>query len=291
MKRDTLAAFFRRAVVAALPLLGACDSNQCGGSWTVDGGVADIGCGWHCQLPGGRSTVFCEDSTNQSGGVITVCHTDCTGRRPSGLARATFTGSTLGRHFARMAHLEAASVPAFRRLRAELRRHGAPRRLLDACSRAAADEMRHVRATTRLARRFGGRVARVSLAPFESRALIDLAVENVREGCVRESFGALILTWQARAARDREVRSVLETLATDETRHAELAWAINDWLQTRLSPAQATVLERARREELAAIGEQIESAPDRELVDTVGMPSPRVARSLHRAFSRLPRRG
>jgi hypothetical protein len=195
------------------------------------------------------------------------------------------SGSTLGRHFARMAHLEAASVPAFRRLRAELRRHGAPRRMIDACTRAAADEVRHARAATRLARRFGATVPRVRLAPATQRTLLDLAVENAREGCVRESFGALLLTWQARAAADAEVRQLAQQLAGDETRHAELAWQIDAWVRARLSATERAQVRRARREELAAMAAQIEAAEGGELVDVAGLPPPRAARALYGAFA------
>jgi hypothetical protein len=298
MKRDTLAAFFRRAVIAALPLVGGCDATaisvngdggqdlasflgRCAQPRIVDGGLDDGGCIARCA--GG--SINCEASTNDGGGEVTICYPGCTGRRPEGLARRSFSGSSLGRHFARMAHLEAASVPAFRRLRAELRRHGAPRRLLDACTRAARDEVRHARAAARLARRFGARVPRVKLAPAQARTLLELAVENVREGCVRESFGALLLTWQARTAGDGVVRQIAASLAADETRHAELAWQIDAWARTRLSQRERARLRRVRRDELAAVARQLEGDGDGALVEVAGLPPPVAARALYRAFA------
>ena len=89
---------------------------------------------------------------------------DCTmpaecgaGRRPAGFSpvRGRQAPSLVAAWLARAAELEAASVDAFRILRDELAAHGAPRRLLRACSRAAADERRHARLATSLARRRG----------------------------------------------------------------------------------------------------------------------------------------
>ena len=290
MRRSTLAAFFRHAVIAALPLAAGCEpGTNCGATWTVDGGADnDGGCFARCaQPPATRSTGFCHESTNSSGGVVTVCQPDCTGRRPAGLARAEIRGSALGAHFARMAHLEAASVPAFRRLRAELRAHGAPRRLLDGCTRAARDEVRHARAAARLARRFGAETPRVVLQSAAPRPLMTIAVENAREGCVRESFGALLLTWQARAAADPGVRELLAGLAEDETRHAELAWAVDAWLRTRLPASERARLRQVRRDELAQLAVQVDAAVDAELRDRAGLPPPPVARALHRAFAKV----
>jgi hypothetical protein len=295
MRRDTLASFFQRAVLAALPLLGACGGspgpNNCGnGTWTVDGGVGDLGCIARCIQPNGPSTPFCDEKTNSGGGLVTECHPDCTGRRPAGLAHASVRGSSLGAHFARMAHLEAASVPAFRRLRAELRVHGAPRRLVDACTRAARDEVRHARAVGRLARRFASRPPQVTLAAVRARPLLALAKENACEGCVRESFGALVATWQARTAEDRAVRRLMTGIAVDETRHAELAWEIDGWLRTRLGRQERAEVERARDEELAQLAAALDRAPDAELARAVGLPPPEAARLLHRAFAREVRR-
>src|SRR5262249_18706716 len=126
------------------------------------------------------------------------------GRIPAGLARprrrrAASPGvapSTLGAYFADAAHLEDASVHAFRRLRRELLAHGAPPRLLRAAERAARDEIRHARLTGRLARRFGGDLCRARVKKLATRPLDEVAIENAVEGCVRETFGAMVATFQ-----------------------------------------------------------------------------------------------
>ena len=53
--------------------------------------------------------------------------------------------------------------------------------------------------------------------------------ENAREGCVRETFGALIAMHQAERAGDPIIRRAMRRIAEEETRHAELAWEVASW--------------------------------------------------------------
>src|SRR5205823_2406284 len=140
----------------------------------------------------------------------------------------------LGEHFARVAHLEAASVHAFVRLGRELDAHGAPKRLLDAAARAARDEIRHARVTARIARRFGASPPPARVRQLAVRSLAAVAIENAVEGCVRETFGALVAKWQADHAGDAEVATAMERIARDESDHAALSWAIAGWSAARL---------------------------------------------------------
>jgi rubrerythrin len=185
------------------------------------------------------------------------------GRRPAGLARprAPHAGTALGRHFASAAHLEAASVHAFERLAEELEHHGASRQLARAARRSARDEVRHARDTSRLARRFGGDPPSVRVGPKRARTLVAVALENAVEGCVRETFGALLATHQARCARDAEIRRVMRRIAVDETRHAALAWAIareieprlDDGTRRRIARARARAVSKLRRDAAAGM--------------------------------------
>ena len=73
------------------------------------------------------------------GSTLTIHFTGTTtcGRRPAGLRpwRVPTRGSSAGRWLAEAAALEAASVPAFRRLARELAAHGAPARLVERARR------------------------------------------------------------------------------------------------------------------------------------------------------------
>ncbi|WP_147443922.1 hypothetical protein [Corallococcus sicarius] len=212
------------------------------------------------------------------------------GRRPEGLrdALASQSGDALGALFAHAAWLEAASVPAFLRLADELKAHGAPESLVKAARRSAGDEVRHTRAMQALAQRHGATMPDVDLPPFESRSLEEMILENAVEGCVRETFGAFVAGWQSRTAQDTEVRGTLRTIARDEVRHAELAWAVDAWAQEKLTPAQRQRLLQARQDALRILGDEVEAQrlPE-ELIREAGMPSRDQARTLFQGLSTL----
>jgi hypothetical protein len=51
--------------------------------------------------------------------------------------------------------------------------------------------------TADLARRHGVAPLPIKVGAFPARSLEDLAVENATEGCVRETYGALLALWQS----------------------------------------------------------------------------------------------
>jgi len=202
------------------------------------------------------------------------------GRRPDGLEAVVDTPgpSVLGEHFAMVAHLEAASIEAFMRLAEELNAHGAPTPLIRAATRAARDEARHARLTARQAARFGASVPTVRIAPSLVRSLEALAIENTVEGCVGETFGALVAGWQAQSATDPEISTAMKSIADDETGHAELAWRVATWIDSKLSnDARLRVVAERRRAVAALVGRFAEETPS-VLVDLAGLPT--VAQSL-----------
>lgn len=211
------------------------------------------------------------------------------GRRPRGLApsrrerAASARSSALGHYFAETAHLEKASIVAFRILRADLMRLGAPRELVRSADRAARDEVRHARETARIARRFRANAPHVCVdSDNAERTIEDLAIENAVEGCVRETFGALVASWQAATAQDKAIAIAMRGISTDETRHAALAWSIAEWSMKRLDFASR---QRARAAAENAIVE-LEAAATREphpdLVCRAGVPDMRTQREMLR---------
>lgn len=181
--------------------------------------------------------------------VLEVGRPDCViGRRPPGLHLAMPEGDTaLGRHFANATQLESAAVHAFVRLFHELEAHEAPYALRARAMVGAADEVRHARSTLALARRFGGRPRLPLVAPPALRSLADVATENAVEGCVRETFGALLAHRQALHAADPEIAAELRVIAEEETRHAALSWEIDAWAQHHLGRRERCELAEARR--------------------------------------------
>jgi hypothetical protein len=90
----------------------------------------------------------------------------------------------------------------------------------------------------RLAERAGADPAKPIVSSAPPRSLLALTCENAVEGCLREAFGALEALWQSHTAADPAVRAAMAEIAEDEARHAELALAIDAWLQEQLAPAQ-----------------------------------------------------
>jgi len=219
--------------------------------------------------PDGRIEVL-DEVTNPDTGA-------CIGRRPAGL-RAERRGkparcSELGAYFARVARLEAASVDAFQILAEELAAHGAPARLVRACERAAADEVRHAEVTARLARRHGARPRAPRVVRGPVRSLVEIALENAVEGCVRETYGALEGLHQAAMAADPEVRAAMQRIARDESRHGALSWSIGEWLETRLTSEERRRVRAARDQEVDALTARVAATqPSAALVQSAGLP-------------------
>jgi hypothetical protein len=203
------------------------------------------------------------------------------GRRPDGLRSTTAApaGSKIGEHFARMAHLEAASVIAFRRLEMELVRFGAPVDLIDRACASRADEIVHARDTALVARRFGAEVPKVEVEPMRIRSLLEIAVENAVEGCVRETYGALEAGVQA-AQADAEFRPLMQKIAADEARHAELAHDVAAWIETRLSSEERAIVAQARAAALEELRAEMERTIGDEDRRALGLPTLEQARRL-----------
>jgi hypothetical protein len=185
-----------------------------------------------------------------------------------------------------MAEEETASIHAFDVLARDLARLEAPAELVSAAQSARADEVHHARAMARLARRHGARPSRPRAGRLEHRKSIEsLALENAVEGCARETYGALLATWQSLRATDPTMRALFARIATDETRHAALAWAIAAWAEARLDARGRARVLRARREALRELSQQIGTAVPREMSDVAGFPQPPDGRALLAALA------
>lgn len=312
MKRSALSDFLRGLVIAALPAAAGCWCTDHRNIYRAevdaltidDGGVPPVGnglpldvCASACKSSGGRrevpKTIYgCSVAVVSDGGISAV---DCDetmsmcsgiipgGRPPLGLRprRAIDARDLVGAFFAAMAHVEAAAVDGFEELARALAAHGAPAALIEAARDAAADEARHARVAAAFARRFGA----VALPPVEIDAvpapsLETLALANAREGCVLETYGAVVTQWQSRTARDRAVRRAFVNIATDELRHAELAFAVARWLHPRLDDLGRRRVRDARRAAAAELARDTERPTPPRLVAAVGLPASDAARGL-----------
>ncbi|MGH7439287.1 MAG: hypothetical protein ACRENE_26675 [Polyangiaceae bacterium] len=100
-----------------------------------------------------------------------------------------------------------------------------------------------------------------------------MAIENAAEGCVRETFGALVAAWQATHAGDASVRATLQQVAREETRHAALAWEVARWAERHLPRIDRERVADARTRALLRLKAEAGVEPPRELVDTLGLPT------------------
>ena len=86
---------------------------------------------------------------------------------------------------------------------------------------------------------------------------------------------------QACTAADPVVRAVMAEVAEDETRHAELAWAIEAWAFTRLNAgARRSALETRAAAAEALRSATIEGSADPETSRVLGLPSASLASAL-----------
>jgi hypothetical protein len=102
---------------------------------------------------------------------------------------------------------------------------------------------------------------------WRRRDLEAVATENVVEGCVRETYGALDATWIAQNARDPRVRAAMETIARDETRHAALSWQIFRWSGRLLGAAARRRIAAARVAAVRQLASELASPQSRVLLD------------------------
>ena len=105
------------------------------------------------------------------------------------------------------------------------------------------------------------------------RSIEAMALENAVEGCVRETYGALLATYQARAARDPVVRAVMKRIASDETRHAALSWDVGRWLETRLDREAKSRVLAAKQVAARELVSSVASEATLSFSDVVGSPS------------------
>ena len=206
----------------------------------------------------------------------------CIGRVPAGLVSHSEDRGfdALGDHLAHCAHLEAASVYAFERLARELEAHGAPRPLIDRALAAADDEKRHAQVVGALAQARGAALVEPAVKALPVRTLQEVALENAVEGCVRETYGALVGAYQAARAQDEDLRRAMHSIASDEARHAALSYDVHTWASERLDTTTRVQIREAQRVQLAELHDECRREPDPRVALEAGLPSAAAASSM-----------
>lgn len=189
---------------------------------------------------------------------------------------------------------EAASIPAFLQLAAELLAHGAPDPLVARALDAAEDEIRHAAMCARQATRLGGRRVVPVVPPSPLRpaiagveGLARLAVESWLDGCLSEGAAAARAGWGAAHATDAASAMTQRRIHGDEARHAALGWDVLRWALRRGGARVVDAVAALRDVEAPAASE-----PRWDGADAVvfGRTPRRVAETLHEAHGARARR-
>lgn len=240
---------------------------------------------WHVLCVGGRPLRAAEGPATAASARRSDWLSPSAAPDTAGLAPAL--REELAAHWAREAAFEHASVAAFARASLALLAAGAPAALLEATHDAALDEIEHARLVYALASAYGS--AHVGPGPLDAASSLGapslpaLAVETLLDGCAGEAVAALALREAAASARDPAVRTVLDRIAEDEERHAELAFRTVAWALAAdggiVAPALAEAIARLRGELAEDEGQAVDA--DHDLADH-GVLGERAKRSTRR---------
>jgi hypothetical protein len=145
----------------------------------------------------------------------------------------------LGKQWVDNGLAEHASVASFSRFSLQLMSVAAPAVLVEQAHLAAIDEINHAKLCFGLAAKFTGK--QLGPGPFPipdgtvhvATTMEEMASSVAVEGCVGETLSVVRAAAQISMARDPSVRKVLRTIATDEARHAGLAWKTVRWAFTQ----------------------------------------------------------
>ncbi|PRQ08202.1 hypothetical protein [Enhygromyxa salina] len=151
------------------------------------------------------------------------------------------TRQVLAARWSEIAAFEHASVASFARFGLQLMQLGAPPQLLRDNQRALADEIVHARLAFGLASAYaGGPVGPGGLdvgAALERETDLRGIVEGlIVEACMGETLAAIEAHEAALWAEDPVVAAVLEQIAADEWRHAQLGWRSLAWILDGAEP-------------------------------------------------------
>lgn len=176
--------------------------------------------------------------------------------------------AALATHYTEVALMEHASIAAFARFALDLLALGAPPDLVADTYAAMADETVHARDAFALASAYAGRpVGPGRLAvdnALGARGAFDVVETAILEGCIGETVAAIEATEALSHTTDSAVRTALERVVRDETRHAELAWRFVRWaLESAAADrrrAALDMLERVVAAEMTNAASEVETA-------------------------------
>jgi hypothetical protein len=156
--------------------------------------------------------------------------------------------AALAEHWSSSGLMEHASVAAFARFTLELLALGAPADLMRSAQQAMGDEIAHAELCFGLARAYAGHAVQPGPLPMGGAlgelSFVTVVSNAIAEACIGETLAAVEASEACEHTGDPVVRAVLERIAVDEGRHAELGWKFLRWAIASAAPA---VREQLRR--------------------------------------------
>jgi len=104
--------------------------------------------------------------------------------------------------------------------------------------------------TRRIARKNGASPAPARVRRPADRSWLEFVKENAIEGCIRDTFGALVATYQAEHAADDQIKRAMGVIAQDETTLEALGWRIAQWAEEKLSAEERAEVRALQQAEL-----------------------------------------
>jgi hypothetical protein len=134
--------------------------------------------------------------------------------------------------------IETEAATRFEVLAGRLRDSGAPGKLVNMAGTASADEARHAHYCGNVVQSLGGSKPSssselVEYAPAGIPGQERLLYEVVAQSCIAETESMTTLVTLMDALREHSLRPVIQELARDEVRHAQLGWAYLSWVRSR----------------------------------------------------------
>ena len=140
----------------------------------------------------------------------------------------------IGRHWLQMAEGEHASIASFARFTLQLMSLGSPSGLLVASQKAEMDEINHAKYAYAFASAFLG--SNYGPGSLDVKGTLDdVSLEYtvrslIQEGCIGETISAIEAHVAAHYSQDSVIKTAMIQIASDETRHAQLAWDCLRWI-------------------------------------------------------------
>ena len=206
----------------------------------------------------------------------------CVGRKPPGILEfkpqeIRKNQNAVGSLLSRNAAFEAASVIAFEHLREELEFYDAPLSILKKIDAAIVDERRHAIQIAQLAHCYGQTADQFKVTKSVIRSLESIATDNMIEGCIGESWGALVGLHQAVTASDKSIAQVMQVIANEEIEHASLSWEIHAWLFPQLTSQEKERVVIAKQMALLELIKKAQQGTDQYVNQVMGLPEPKTA--------------